>query len=482
MLTLLCILVASAGLSLGLTPLARALARRVGLVDKPDGRRKVHDRATPVAGGLAVLASAALAVGAALLSPRVGGSAVQGPFLLGLLLGAVLICAVGVLDDFVGLRGRHKLMGQIAAALTVIAFGVCVRRVMVLGWEVELGLLSVPFTLFWLLGAINALNLIDGMDGLLGSLGLIVSLTLAAVAALAGEWLAAAVAVAMAGALLGFLRYNLPPASIFLGDGGSMVIGLVLGTLAIQGSLKAPTTIVLSAPLVLLTLPLFDTTAALVRRKLTGRSIYTTDRGHLHHCLQRHGLSRPVVLALVVCCCLVTGAGVVVSRAFDNEFIGVVTALSVVGTLIVTRLFGHAEAVLVKERVVGLISSLLRSWRREPACQLQVRLQGTGEWQHLWVRLTDSAERLNLREVRLDVNAPALHEDYHARWDRLGDEGEFSDLWRAQIPVQAHGLDVGRLELAGRRDDEPVWRKIETVSRVVEQFAAEMPLPVAARS
>src|SRR5262249_12135905 len=272
--------------------------------------------------------------------------------------GAVLICAVGVVDDFVGLRGRHKLLGQIAAALTVIGFGVCVRRVQVFGWEIELGLLAVPFTLCWLLGAVNSLNLIDGMDGLLGSLGVIVSLTLAAVAALAGQWLAAVVAVALAGALVGFLRYNLPPASIFLGDGGSMVIGLVLGTLAIQGSLKAPATVVLSAPVVLLTLPLFDTTAAVVRRKLTGRSIYTTDRGHLHHCLQRRGLSRPGVLVLVGACCLLTGGAVVASRAFDIEWVAIVTALSVVGTLIVTRLFGHAEAVLVKERLAAVVASL----------------------------------------------------------------------------------------------------------------------------
>src|SRR5439155_5894298 len=115
-------------------------------------------------------------------------------------------------------------------------------------WHVELGLLAVPFTLFWLLGAINSLNLIDGMDGLLSSVGLIVTLAMAAMAVLGEQWMAACVAVALAGALLGFLRYNFPPASIFLGDSGSMLIGLVIGALAIRSSLKSPATVALAAP------------------------------------------------------------------------------------------------------------------------------------------------------------------------------------------------------------------------------------------
>src|SRR5439155_8367461 len=140
-----------------------------------------------------------------------------------------------------------------------------------------------------LLGAINSLNLIDGMDGLLGSVGLILSLALAVMAALAGHWGAAAVAVALAGALLGFLPFNLPPASVFLGDSGSMLVGLVLGTLAIQSSLKAPATIALATPVALLILPIFDTTVAILLRTMTGRSLYTTDRGHLLHRLLRFG-------------------------------------------------------------------------------------------------------------------------------------------------------------------------------------------------
>jgi UDP-GlcNAc:undecaprenyl-phosphate GlcNAc-1-phosphate transferase len=351
----------------------------------------------------------------------------------------------------------------------------------VFGFEFDLGLLAVPFTLLWLLAAVNSLNLLDGMDGLLGSIGVIVSLTLAALAALTGGGATVVVAVALAGALLGFLRYNLPPASIFLGDCGSMVVGLVLGTLAIHGSLKAPATIVLAAPTVLLTLPLFDTAAAIVRRKLTGRSIYTTDRGHLHHCLLRRGLSRAGVLLLVSGFCLVTGCGVLASRAFNNDLFAVLTGAAVVGILVVTRLFGHAEALLIKVRLVGLGSSLLRPRDGRPVHQQEVRLQGTVDWTRLWARLTAEAARRNLRELRLDVNAPAMHEGYHARWDRFDPESEHITEWRAEIPLSLHGHDVGRVAIAGPDDGEPAWVKLAAFSALVEGFTAELtPAPVAA--
>src|SRR5262249_37584270 len=148
--------------------------------------------------------------------------------------GAVTICAVGVADDFRCIRVRHKLLGQLVAVGLVLAFGVRIESVRLFDWHVELGLLSLPFTVFWLLGAVNALNLLDGMDGLLGTVGGIISLALGVMALMHGNVAAAAVAFALGGAVLGFLPYNFPPASIFLGDCGSMLIGLAVGVLAIQ--------------------------------------------------------------------------------------------------------------------------------------------------------------------------------------------------------------------------------------------------------
>src|SRR5205807_3125260 len=240
---------------------------------------------------------------------------------------------VGLVDDFIRLRGRHKLLGQVVSVLIVMSFGLVVHQISLFGWQVELGLLAYPFTMLWLLGAINSLNLIDGMDGLLSSVGLILTIAIAAIAILAGQSAQAAVAVAMAGALAAFLRYNFPPASIFLGDSGSMLIGLVVGTLAIQSSLKTTATVAMCAPLAILSVPFFDTLMAIVRRKLTGRSIYTTDRGHLHHCLLRRGLSSTRVLLLVSAFSLLTAVSALASLAFHNEFLCVFTVAAVASIL-----------------------------------------------------------------------------------------------------------------------------------------------------
>jgi UDP-GlcNAc:undecaprenyl-phosphate GlcNAc-1-phosphate transferase len=299
-----------------------------------------------------------------------------------------------------------------------------------------------------------------------------------ALAAVGGHWAAACVALALAGALLGFLRYNFPPASIFLGDSGSMVIGLVVGTLAIQSSLKAPATIALAAPTALLTIPVFDTFAAILRRKLTGRSIYTTDRGHLHHVLLRRGLNVYVVLLLVSGLCLLTVAGVLISLVFKREVFAILSAVAVVAILVVSRLFGHGELSLLTQRVRSLMLSFLGRSNRDGSKESTVRIQGSLDWTELWVAITELGQQLNLKKVRLDVNAPALHEGYHGRWDRALEEPEEQIVWRADIPLTAGGHALGRLEVVGYQDTEPIWMKIQTLSHMVQTFESTADLLV----
>jgi UDP-GlcNAc:undecaprenyl-phosphate GlcNAc-1-phosphate transferase len=363
---------------LALTPLARQLAARVGLMDAPDGRRKIHPAPVPVAGGLAILVTslAVLALALGLFEPvRELFAPSAGP-MLGLLLGTLLICAVGVADDRTRMRGRHKVLGQLAAVGIVIACGVRVDAVHLFGWRVDLGVGAYLFTAFWLLGAINSLNLIDGMDGLLGSVGTIICLGVAVMSAWVGHWPEACVAAVLAGALTGFLCYNLPPASIFLGDAGSMVIGLVVGTLAIRSSLKGPATVALAAPTALLIIPIFDTTAAILRRKLTGRSIFNTDRGHLHHVLLDSGLSRPMVLLLVSGLCVLAIAGGITSVAYQSEALALISAAAVVAILVATRLFGHVELVLVLKHC-GALARAVAGRGPSDGHEVQVRLQGS---------------------------------------------------------------------------------------------------------
>jgi UDP-GlcNAc:undecaprenyl-phosphate GlcNAc-1-phosphate transferase len=365
MLTLLIILGLSCGICLAITPTVRILARRCKLLDLPDKDRKFHGHPIPMAGGLAIL----IAMVSALFLASVFGLALPndrptdgGPDWLGVMLASLVIFLVGMIDDCGRLRGRHKLLGQFIAVGILLYSGLSVRDIMVFHHHIKLGLLSQPFLLFWMLGAINSLNLLDGMDGSLSVLALIVCVTLGTLAMADGHGDCACLALALAGALLGFLCYNFPPASIFLGDCGSMLIGLLVGVLALRVCQPSRGTLVLAIPAVLLIIPILDTAAAVLRRKLEGKSIYDADRGHLHHCLLRRGLSPRMVLLWICCLCMVAAAGALVSRASHNDAPALLTAGGMAGFLIAGRIFAYPEFMLLFRRLSGFGSLFYRSW------------------------------------------------------------------------------------------------------------------------
>ncbi len=437
-------------LGMALTAAMRRAAPRLGLTDRPDGRRKLHAKATPLGGGAAVFLATALVVAAlaAMPNPWQAGLDRIRSDLIALLLAAGLVVVIGLIDDRLQLRGRQKLLGQCLAVAVLVANGLVIQRFAVFGYQVDLGLLAVPFTFFWLLGAINSVNLLDGIDGMASVLGIVLVGAFAGIAALTNRPEIAVVALIFAGALCGFLRFNFPPASIFLGDAGSMLIGLVVGTLAIQGSLKGPGTVLLVAPLAVWTLPILDSMAAILRRKLTGRSIYSTDRGHLHHrLLDRFGTSRRV-LAVVSTCCLVTSGAAVASVLYNNDFIAAAGIGAVVVALVATGMFGQGELNLV----LGWVRRTLRSLLAKPGApqdfETAVRLQGSRPWEVLWASLTESATKLSLARIHLDVNLPFEHESYNATWDRTPAVPP-DECWRLEIPLVVDSQPAGRLTVLG---------------------------------
>lgn len=374
---------------------------------------------------------------------------------------ALLIVVVGLLDDRFRLRGRQKLAGQMLAVAVVLLSGLIVKRIHILGWDLELGLLSVPFTMFWLMGAINALNLIDGIDGLASSVGVILSATIAGMAWMIGHEIDAVIAMALCGAILGFLRYNFPPATIYLGDTGSMLIGLLLGCLAISSSLKGPATVALAAPAVIWTIPILDVSMAILRRKLTGRSVYETDRGHLHHCLLRRGFSDRTTLLWIAVFCSFTAAGALVSVAQKSEWMAVASGLAVVATLVLTRWFGHSEFVLLGSRLKALVTSFVKLPHYRDGYvspPFHARLTGTQDWDDLWMTLTDYAEQFDLSSVQLNVHMPAMNEDYHVNWKRRGGDDERTQ-WLTEIPLVMDQVMVGRLRIRGNctGDSVCIW-------------------------
>jgi UDP-GlcNAc:undecaprenyl-phosphate GlcNAc-1-phosphate transferase len=453
-----------------------AAAHRLGLVDRPDGRRKLHVLAVPLAGGPAILLAVACTLLVVFPCLAIFGTAPPADWspYLGLLLGAFVICVVGVADDLGCLRGRQKLLGQIVAVLIVMASGVQIEQIRFLDRQLDLGVFSWAFTGFFLLGAINSLNLLDGMDGLLASIGLWVTVGMALLAIYCGQVHSGIIALALAGALLGFLFFNFPPASSFLGDSGSMLIGLAVGVLAIESSLKGPAIVALAAPTALLTLPILDTFAAILRRKLTGRSLYATDRAHLHHCLLRRGFSNHGVLLIVAGLCLIVVLGAVASMALQNELLAIASSLLVVGILMLSGLFGHAEVSLLYRRSISFLATLVR-WRGpQRSRQTEFRLQGTLDWPELWGTITSCNESLNLKALQLDVSAPVIHEEYHARWHRDDVFDDDAPVWRAEIPLSAQQHVIGSLRVVGFQDQTPTWRKIAELGKLIQGFENAM--------
>lgn len=486
--SLLTVLVTGVGAALIATPLVRSLAPSWGLVDRPDAQRKLHSRIIPLGGGLAVLLATIIAtvLGLWVSDHFAGLSRADISGLSGLLAAAVGICAVGLIDDAHGLRGRQKLLGQLVAVGIVIYSGLSIRQISLFEWHMDLGLLALPFTVFWLLGAINALNLIDGADGLATTVGIIASSSLSVMAFACGHPVEGIIAAALACGLSGFLVFNFPPASIFLGDTGSMLIGLVLGVLAIRSALKGPATVALAAPVAIMVIPIFDSAAAIIRRSLTGRSIYHTDRGHLHHMMLRRGLTVRGMLLGVAVLCGVTAVGALISVYLNNEMFALISAIGVVGMLIAGRVFGFAEFMLLSNRILRLGRSLLASAGDRPGLirQEKVHLQGSRNWDELWSALTDFAERHQLSSVRLELNVAWLHESYHASWERPI-ELEARDIWVTKLPVAAHGKTIGRLDIAGPLTKASVYDLLSLLAELLEslepciyRLAEELPVDV----
>ena len=284
------------------TPLVMALARRFGALDQP-GPRRVHHDAVPTLGGLAL---AAAVLGVAWVARVLPGPAraLDPQPLLGLTLAALPILALGVRDDLAGVTPWVKLAVQACAAAVLVLFGYGIPHVTnPFGPAFALGWLSVPLTIAWVLVVVNAINLIDGLDGLASGVVLIAAGALWWVARTHGDFYVMFFAALLIGATLGFLRYNFPPARVFMGDTGSQFLGLTLAAVSLLENRKGTATVTLLFPLVAMGLPIADSMLAFGRRLLGGRPVFHADTGHIHHRLLRLGLSpRGAVISLWYLC------------------------------------------------------------------------------------------------------------------------------------------------------------------------------------
>lgn len=355
----------------GATFVVRRAALRFGAVDRPDGHRKRHAAPTPRWGGVAVYLAMVLGIVAAGFG-RFGVDEHYTELALLLTVAAGIVCFCGAIDDYRPLSSRAKLVLQIAAVMPLIVFGYWIEKVTAFGVPFYLGWMGVPLTIFWLLGCINSLNLLDGMDGLASLVGALTAAMIAIVAHSLGHDHVSVMGLVLAAALGGFLLHNMPPARIFLGDSGSMVIGLTLGVLGLQGALKTSTTLAITIPAVIMSLPFFDTLLAVVRRKLSGRSFAAADREHIHHRLLDRGMTPWQVLCLLGALCLLTGGAATAATIFRNESVAWITALALLVLVVRLRLFGHHELTLV----LGWLSRRFGEMRRAARASIGRR----GDW------------------------------------------------------------------------------------------------------
>ncbi len=322
MATFVAILIVPWLLALVLTPLTIRFAEARGYLDHPTAR-KAHKKPVAMLGGVAVYASIALGtLGLAFFLPPVRDALFGYESLGALGLGAGLMVALGVWDDLADLRPMHKLAGQIAIAALTWGMGFRIGSIE-LPFEFFLSAaapVSFVVTVGWIVIVANAFNLIDGIDGLTAGVSVITALTVFLLANQNGATVPVMAALALSGALAGFLRFNLPPARIFLGDAGALSIGYLTAVLAMASYQKSPAAVALVVPLLVLGLPLLDTILAVIRRGIVHlrtrgaeglrpgdivRAVTSADRGHLHHLLLRNGLTVPASLAVLYSVCVV---------------------------------------------------------------------------------------------------------------------------------------------------------------------------------
>ena len=431
--------------SLLLTPAVRFAAHRFGVLDHALTSRKIHGRPVARLGGVAIAVAFYLPL--AVLTVFRAFSAAGEPFLfadqrltVGLLVGGAFMAAVGLLDDVRGAPAGLKLAAQVAAAVFAWWMGFRIDSLASpFGAPLVLGVLSLPFTVLWVVGVTNALNLIDGLDGLAGGVALSAVLVTFVAALLQGHAQVALVAACLAGAILGFLRHNFNPASIFMGDAGSLFLGFVLAVVSVEAHVKSSAAVALVVPVVALALPIADTLLAMGRRWLRGMPVFRADREHIHHRLLALGLTqRQVALALYGVCVVLAGAALALATSSGVRAALVLGGVAALGVLGLRRL-GFL-------RLRSLQAMLERRRRnltlRENMEGISARLRHASELAEVWEAVKGAKRMLGATSVGLRFaggdGRPGSRERQGFHWRRPGAEAE------EELAVTRHSLRVER--------------------------------------
>lgn len=327
--------------ALVLTPIAIRLAKKYGFIDIPKDERRMHKKPIPVSGGIAMYAATMIGI---LLFIDINRE------IISLMIGSTIIVACGLIDDKTEMKPKTKLLFQVLASVIMVVGGSRVEfftNPFPIGETVIfLGLLSIPITIFWIVGITNTVNLIDGLDGLAAGVSLICSVSLMIIANDFGYTNVSIIAALLAGACLGFLPYNFNPAKIFMGDTGALFLGFMLSYISVEGIMKSAAALTIIVPVLILGVPVFDTTFAMVRRKLSGKKIMQADKGHLHHRLLALGLTQKQTVLILYAISVIFGLLAIVVSEVDAKtgfFISLLVIAGIIGIGIFSGMFKSKE-------------------------------------------------------------------------------------------------------------------------------------------
>lgn len=441
------------------TRLTFVLSRRWKLFDMPDGYRKIHTEPIPRLGGIAIYIAFFTTIGLSYLFRDMSqlvqrtvlpNATVSG--MTGLLGGSTILLLTGIVDDLRGVTPLRKLFFQVLAALAAYYGGFHIGAITVpfIG-SVSFAVFALPITVLWFVGCINAVNLLDGMDGLASGACMFVFLTLLLVGLNFGNTSGMMTACA-AGATLGFLVFNFPPARIFLGDSGSMLLGFLVATLSLVGtSRKAEAAVALFIPIVALGLPIFDTSMAIVRRWYRRLPLSTPDRQHIHHILVSMGYSQQKsVLILYGICVALAVAALLVTIGGDEMETLVIGSLLILG-FVAIRLFSGV-------RLRGALSKMLQdNLNRQREIKARVllektvfQLQAAQTMQDAWNICTDACSGwvLDSAELYLEHDVSTHAADFH--WTRDGSTTgtAIHDAWSTTLVLHSNTVRLGHLVLS----------------------------------
>ncbi len=448
--TLIFVFICSLCCALVITPMVRRFALAYNLVRQPT-KRDSHIEAKPRIGGIALYLSFFMALTASLPLQTNVSELVYDYRYLAILCGASLMFGTGLVDDLYGLKSSTKLISQVLAGLITWYGGVQITVISVsLSSGMELGWLSLPVTLFWIVLVTNAINLIDGLDGLAAGVTLFVSLMMGMLCIVNENYIVAVGFVALAGATLGFLRYNFNPASIFMGDSGSYMLGYSIAALSILGSVKGQATFAMLIPILALGVPIFDALLSPLRRFVRGKKMFTPDHSHLHHKLMESGEGHRRAVLILYSITVILSAAAFCLIYVRDERAGLILLIPAVILYFLFRKIGYLNYLAI-DKIYGWLNDISESTKISGTSRTfldhQIAISKAQTLDEMWVAAARAFSMLELDQVELRLSPifPREYErpaPYHWNRDNANPDSQAGYRFEIEYPLIVGGDQV----------------------------------------